>query len=243
MTTKVHGKIFLLNGQIATLLTMGGKAINSGKMSGVMSKVIVDKGIVEIEYQDGINPHLNKGGPFWLYHITKDLLDNFIFAKEVVLNKCLLFLPEYYIQDGNMVYFEGWQIEDKTEVDEKTFISLLAGNSRFRDGVRNYHLGLYDVTNCPTHFYSAVEIFASLVMNKDGQPKDSEFETFLSKIELTDSEKGLLDKLKRMYKSYHHGVRSKEGIENYLELMFITKIIVLKTANYLERLNQQNLKP
>lgn len=240
MSVKVYGKIFLLNGQIATSLTMGGKAINASKMSGVSVGVVVNRGIVEIEYQDEVDSHLNKGGPFWLYHITKDLLDNFVFTKEVVLNKCLLFLPEYYIQNGNRVYFENWPMEDGTKVDEKAFILLLAGNPKFRDGVRNYHTGLFDVTNCPTHFYSAVEIFASLVMNKDGQPKDSEFETFLSKIELTDLEKGLLYKLKRMYKPYHHGVRNKEGIENYLELMFITKIIVLKTANYLERLNQQN---
>jgi hypothetical protein len=65
---------------------------------------------------------------------------------------------------------------------------------------------------------------------------------FLSKIRLTDSEKGLIDKLKQMYKPYYHGIRRKEGIEKYLELMFITKIIVLKTANYLESLNQQQPK-
>jgi hypothetical protein len=189
MTVKVHGKILLLNGQIASSLTMGGKATNRGQMSGVIANVSVSNGIVEIEYQDSIREHLKKGGPFWFYYITKDLLDNFIFVKEAVMNKCLLFLPEYYIQGETKTFFEEWVFSDGTTVDEKPFIALLAENPKFRAGARDYHTGLLDVQNCPTHFYRVVDSFKRLVMNKDDTLTGSEFDEFQKKIGLTDDEK------------------------------------------------------
>ena len=242
MSISVYGKIFFLNGRIATSLTMGGKSLNKSDMPGVAANINVNKGLVEIEYQDTIKEHLDKGGEFWLYYITKDLLDNFVFDKEAVLNKCLLFLPEYYIQNGNRVYFENWPMEDGTKVDEKTFISLLAANPKFRAGVRDYHTGLLDVENCPTHFYRVVDSFKHLIMNKDDTLTKSEFEEFQRKIDLTDNEKDLLGELYQKALKYRHGVRT-QPIEDYLKLMSITKIIVLKTANYLEKLNQQQPKP
>ena len=242
MTVKVHGKILLLNGQIASSLTMGGKSINGGQMPGVTANVSVSNGIVEIEYQDSIKEHLEKGGPFWFYYITKDLLDNFIFVKEAVMNKCLLFLPEYYIQGETKTFFEEWVFSDGTTVDEKLFIALLAENPKFREGVRDYHTGLLDVQNCPTHFYRVVDSFKCLVMNKDDKLTPSEFDEFQKKIGLTDDEKKFLDELYTKAKEYRHGVR-KQPIENYSKLMFITKIIVLKTVNYINALNQQPQKP
>ena len=242
MTVKVHGKILLLNGQIASSLTMGGKATNRGQMSGVIANVSVSNGIVEIEYQDSIREHLEKGGAFWLYYLTKDLLDNFIFVKEAVMNKCLLFLPEYYIQGETKTFFEEWVFPDGTTVDEKPFIALLAENPKFREGVRDYHTGLLDVQNCQTHFYRVVDSFKCLVMNKDDKLTPSEFDEFQRKLGLTDDEKKRLNKLYEKAKDTRHGV-GRGPIENYPELMFIAKIIVLKTANYIYTLNQQPLKP
>ncbi|MGC8622260.1 MAG: hypothetical protein ACP5U0_10130 [Caldisphaera sp.] len=241
MSVKVYGKILLLNGQIASSLTMGGKSINRSQMSGVTANISVSNGIVEIEYQDSIKEHLNKGGEFWLYYITKDLLDNFIFVKEAVMNKCLLFLPEYYVQDDTKTFFEDLVFADGTIVDEKMFIKLLAENPKFREGVRDYHTGLLDVQNCPTHFYRTIDSFKHLVMNKEETLTNPEFEEFQRRLGLTDNEKERLNKLYEMAKKYRHGVRT-EPIKNYLELMFITKIIVLKTANYIETLNQQTPK-
>lgn len=241
----MYGKILLLNGQVATSLTMGAKVPSMDQFINFAATVKVSNGIVELEFNDEIIKYLTNIKPdpgarsFWFYYLAKDLLDNFIFTKELTLNKCLLFLPEYYTQNGNNVYFESTQLKDNTIVDELMFTNLLASNPKFRDGVRDYHTGLLDVKNCPSHFYRAVESFKHLIIGKDGTLSKSEFEEFQKKINLNEKEKELLDKLYNMAKRYRHGERG-QPIENYLELMYIAKVIILKTANCLWAKNQKH---
>lgn len=243
MTVIVYGKIYRLNGQVADLTT-GGKVIIKNQMQGSNAIINVSNGIVKIEFDNLTESYLDKHDSFWFYYMVKDLLDNFILTKEVAMNKCFLFLPEYYTkQDKIKMPFETWFIKDGTIVDEKGFIVLLAHHPKFREGVRDYHMGLFDVTTCPAHFYRAVESFKHLVMEKDDQLTSSEFKEFKKRIGLDNEVKHqeLLDDLYKEAKSSRHAVR--KPVKNYSEFMYITKIIMLRTANYIEALNQQSTKP
>jgi len=237
MAIKVYGKTYFLNGQIAQLNVdaTGEISINKDDNRKTTWKAKIDKGNVEIEF----GSEIDKLDFLWLRHLAKDLIDNFVFAKEInELNECIVFFPEYYIdKEGNKLYVRFDKIPDvdiDIKVDENKFIKLLGSNPDFRDAVKDYHIGLFDNTNCPTHFYRMVDSFKHLIMGKEDQLTPSEFEEFQKRMGLEEQEKVDLNELYKTAIPYRHGTRKPYGLDNYSKFMKLGKIMILRTYNYLE---------
>ena len=237
MVTKTYGKTYFLNGQIAQL-NFGGNgeiSIDKDNVRKTTWQIKVEKGIVEIEFGSQIDGLES----LWIRHLSKDFMDNLILAKEInELKECIVFFPEYYMNnEGQRQYFQSDKIPEVNigiKIDETKFIRLLGANPEFRDGVRDYHTGLFDNTNCPTHFYRMVDSFKHVVMGKEDQLTPAEFEEFQGRLGLQEQERTDLNSLYETAIPYRHGTRKPYGLDNYAKFMKVGKIIILRSYNYLE---------
>ncbi|MEM3423648.1 MAG: hypothetical protein QXE51_03700 [Nitrososphaeria archaeon] len=237
MSIKIYGKILQLNAQIASWITKSTTAYNKSYSPEIRVSMDINKGIVTIQFGDEIESEIEKKGPFWLYTASKDFIESFIFDEEVKLNKCLLFFLEYFEINGVRREFE-WQLPNPKidmEINQISFIKFLAWRPQLRDAMNDFHIGLLDIENSPTHFYRMVDTLGHVVLNKQDKLKASDWKNFREKIHLTDDEGIELNELTKKAKRYRHGVREPEGNPDYGKEFLISKIILLRSYDYLSK--------
>lgn len=236
MNITVYGTIYLVNGKVARV-GGGARAVNGTTMIGSNAKFTIDKGKVKIEYDSNVEREASKpNGDFWLYHISKDLINNHLFSEELKSNECLIFLPEYSQKERGAKFKFQWNISDRIakDVDQISVIGMMGENPEFRASANDFHMGLLDTTNSPSHFYRAVDTLGQFVMKVDRKLEKAEWIEFKKRIDLSEKEIEELKFLTELAEEYRHGNR-KRLIDNYVRLLQISKIIIIKTYYYYER--------
>lgn len=233
-TAFINGRIYFLNGQIAPLNMGAGMVPNGDNIPEF--KVDIINGSVRLEFDS----ETEQKGLFWLYNISYDILDNFILSEEIRLGRGLIFFPES-IEDSTAKRSFDWDIFPFTNtgegISQKEFINVLASNVQFRYGVKDFHTGLIDIKNCPAHFYRAIECFRRAVVTQKLNNRKREWEDFKNKIQITEEEDEKLQKLTELAEEYRHGNHTTL-IDNYVDVLSLTKDITLKTYNYLKTNNK-----
>ena len=223
MSTTILGKISFLNGQIAKL-SMGSKILNYGGGS-----IDIKNGIVTIIFNDTKEKTL-----FELYHISYDLINNFLLGNELNQNRAIIFIPETLEKDGTQKQFDWDVFEIKTEqIDIIEFGIFLAGNPIFRQVLINFHTGLVDMRYSPAHFYRAIEVLRGKVATSNTNNRSAEWNEFKLKIGLNEEEKADLICMAEIAKKYRHGI-TMENID-HLKWAEFTKKLIIKTYNYLKK--------
>lgn len=216
MSVIVNGKIYFSSGGLAEYLIANTKFHNYGE-----GNINIQKGVVKIVFGD-----ISKS-PFELYHIAYDIANTIILMEEVKRGKGLIFLPETVEKDGVVSKLD-WQISINLSmgINQKDFVNTLALNTQFRYGVMDFHLGLIDNKNSPTHFYRAIESFRNAVTKRTTHTTE-DWQEFKSKINLIADEERELDFLTELSTSYRHGDRT--DLLDYIRILKITEILAIKT--------------
>ncbi len=178
--------------------------------------------------------------PF-VYYISKDYVNNFLFSQEIESNKCLIFMPEYFEKTDGTKLALIWNIIDgidSTRIHEIKFMEILGRYPKFRDGVNDFHVGLLDTSNSPAHFYRVIDTLSQFVIGKDGKLENAEWSEFKKLIKLDDEEIEELDALTEVGAQYRHGNRTTP-INDYVRLLKVSKIIIIKTYEYVLQKSEQ----
>jgi len=240
MSILIYGKVLFINGQIASSINLGAKVVDKSEFLGSTATFDIKNGIVTIGFGPEIEEMAQKLGPFWLYLMAKDFMASFLFSEELKTNKCLLFFPECFEIGGKKQAFD-WQLPNPNiqieEVKRIDLINVLLKNPQLREAMNDFHIGLFDITRSPAHFYRVVDTISQVVIGKQGKLEKPEWGKFTQVIGLTDNETEELDALRQKAILYRHGTYDEKGIEDYNRYFQITKIVILKAYNYLLRSN------